>query len=247
MARRFWPGEDPIGKLFTIEVLSGEQPRQVIGVVRDIPLARLQPDPEPVLYTSYLQQAQLYRGPSGNMFGKMTFLIRSPRDPMKLIPALRKAIAEIDPGFPISNIQLLDELSGAGLGNRRAYVLGLGLFAFVATLLAAIGIYGLMAYSVARRTREIGVRMALGAGLRQVIVNVGARAIVLIAAGLAAGVAGSLGLTRILATQLWGITPTDPATFAGVSAFLAVVALAACWVPARRAIQIDPAATLRAE
>jgi putative ABC transport system permease protein len=273
MARRFWPGEDPIGKLFTIEVLSGEQPRQVIGVVRDIPLARLQPDPEPVLYTSYLQQAQLYRGPSGNMFGKMTFLIRQRKgwggdhigignaaappvlrwvseesgDPMKLIPAVRKAIAEIDSGLPISNIQLLDELSGAGLGNRRTYVLGLGLFASVATLLAAIGIYGLMAYSVARRTREIGVRMALGAGMRQVIVNVGARAVVLIAAGLAAGVAGSLGLTRMLATQLWGVTPTDPATFAGVSAFLALVALAACWVPARRAIQIDPAVTLRAE
>jgi putative ABC transport system permease protein len=181
------------------------------------------------------------------MFGKMTFLIRSPADPMKLIPAVRKEIAEIDSGLPISNIQLLDELSGAGLGNRRTYVLGLGLFASVATLLAAIGIYGLMAYSVARRTREIGVRMALGAGVRQVIVNVGARAVVLIAAGLAAGVAGSLGLTRMLATQLWGVTPTDPATFAGVSAFLALVALGACWVPARRAIQIDPAVTLRAE
>ena len=247
MARRFWPGEDPIGKRFTIEVLSGEQPRQVIGVARDIPLARMQPDPEPVLYTSYLQQAQLYRGQSGNMFGRMTFLIRNSGDPMRLVPAVRQAIAGIDPDLPISNVQMLDALSGAGLRDRRTYLLGLGLFASVATLLAAIGIFGLMAYSVARRTHEIGVRMALGAGGRQVVAHVGARALVLIATGLAAGVAGSISLTRMLASQLWGVTPTDPATFAGVAAFLAAVALAACWVPVRRAIQIDPAVTLRAE
>jgi ABC-type antimicrobial peptide transport system permease subunit len=104
-----------------------------------------------------------------------------------------------------------------------------------------------MAYSVAQRTREIGVRMALGAGGPRVIAHVGARAVILTASGLAAGFAGSLSLTRMLASQLWGITPTDPATFAGVSAFLAAVALAACWAPARRAIQIDPAVTLRTE
>jgi putative ABC transport system permease protein len=247
MARRFWPGEDPIGKRLTLSVVSGEQPREIVGVVRDIPLRRVQPQAEAIIYASYLQQSPAYRGPFANMFGQMTFLLRTPGDPMSLLPAARNAVAEVDPDRAITKVQTMEQYWGGGMRDKRILAAVLGVFAFVATTLAAIGIYGVMAYAVAQRTREIGIRMALGASPGKVLGLIGGRAAVLIALGLLLGLAGALGLSRLIASQLWGIQPTDPATFMGVSLLLIAVAVLACLVPARRAIRIDPTEALRTE
>jgi putative ABC transport system permease protein len=247
MARQFWPGEDPIGKRFTLDVVSGEQPREVIGVVRDIPLRRFQAGSEPAIYTSYLQQPAQYRGPSANMFGQMTFLLRSAGNPMSLGPAARRAVAEVDPDRPIGDLVTMEQLSGGDMPNRRYYMLVFGVFAVAATVLAAIGIYGVVAYAVAQRSREIGIRMALGAGARDLLLMVGGRVVGMIGAGLAIGLISSLVLTRLIASQLWQVTPTDPATFAAVSLLLVGVALLACFSPLRRALRVDPATTLRTD
>jgi len=247
MARRFWPGEDPIGKRLTLRVVSGEQPREIVGVVRDIPLRRTDREAGPVIYASYMQQSPAYRGPSGNMFGQMTFLLRSSGDPMSLVPAARKAVAEVDPDRAITRIQTMEQYWGSGMRDKRYLVLVLGIFAFVATTLATIGIYGVMAYSVAQRTGEIGIRMALGASSHKILALIGGRAAILISSGVVLGLAGSLGLSRLIASQLWGIQPTDPKTFIGVSFMLIAVALMACFIPARRAIRVDPTEALRSE
>jgi putative ABC transport system permease protein len=247
MARRFFPGEDPIGQRITLSVVSGEQPREIVGVVRDIPTRRSTPDPQPVMYTSYLQQAPTYRGPSGNTFGQMTFLMRTSGDPMRLVPAARNAVAEVEPDRPISAVQTMEQYWDGGIIDKWYLALVVGMFAFIATTLAAIGIYGVMAYSVAQRTREIGIRMALGASPRKILALIGGRAAVLISFGVLLGLAGSLMLSRLIASQLWGIQPTDTATFTAVSLLLIAVALLACFVPARRAIQVDPTGALRTE
>jgi predicted permease len=247
MARRFWPGEDPIGKRLTLGVVSGERPREIVGVVADIPVRRDRAESQPVIYTSYLQQSPDYRGPIANMFGQMTFLLRTPGDPLSLVPAARSAVADVDPDHAITRIQMMEQYWGGGLRDKRILASVLGAFAFVATVLAAIGIYGVMAYSVAQRTREIGIRMALGAGPRKVLMLIGSRAVILISVGMAIGLAGSIALSRVIASQLWGIEPTDPATFTGVSLLLVAVALVASFVPARRAICVDPTEALRTE
>ncbi len=246
MARRFWPGEDPIGKRFRIDVISGEQRREVIGVVRDIPLSR-RTNPEPILYTSYLQQASIYRGASGNMFGTFTFVVRTSADPMTLVPAVKKAIAEIDPDRAISRITTMDRLTNLRVRDGQAYVLGMNSFAFVATLLAALGIYGLMSYTVAQRTREIGIRMALGAGMLRVLGLVGLRTFLLVIAAIGAGLICWRNLAELIRSQLWGVAPDDPATLAGVSLLLGMVAVVACLIPAQRAVRVDPAEALRNE
>jgi predicted permease len=245
-ARRFWPNEDPLGKRFTLDVVAGEQPREVIGVVRDIPIRRLFPV-EPVVYTSYLQQSPHYQGPSANMFGQMTFLLRSSANPMSLASVARQAVADADPEVPIASVVTMEQQAGSDTLNRRYYMLVFAVFASAATILAAIGVYGVVAYAVAQRTREIGIRMALGAKARNVVLLVGGRALLMIAAGLAAGLAGSLALARLIRSQLWGVSPTDPTTFAGVSLLLAFVAMVACCAPLRNATKVDPAATLRVE
>jgi putative ABC transport system permease protein len=247
MSRRFWPDEDPIGKRITLSVVSGEQPREIVGVVRDIPLRRAQAEAGPIIYTSYLQQSPAYRGPFANMFGQMTFLLRGSGDPMSLAPAARSALADVDPDRAITKIQTMEQYWDGGLRAKWFQAVVLGIFAFVATVLAAIGIYGVMAYSVAQRTREIGIRMALGASPRKVLALIGRRAATLIVLGVLLGMAGSLALTQLIASQLWGITPTDPATFTGVALLLIAVALVACFIPARRAIRVDPTEALRTE
>jgi putative ABC transport system permease protein len=247
LARRFFPGEDPIGKRLILSVVAGEQPREIVGVVRDIPLRRAEVRPEPIIYTSYLQQSPAYRGPSANIFGRMTFLLRSSGDPMSLVPAARNAVAEVDPDRAITRIQTMEDYWGSGMRDKRYLALVLGIFAFVATVLATIGIYGVMAYSVTQRTREVGIRMALGARPHRILALIGGRATILISSGVVLGLAGSLGLSRLIASQLWGVQPTDPATFIGVSLLLIAAALLASFVPARRAIRVDPTEALRSE
>jgi predicted permease len=245
-ARQFWPGADALGKRFTLDIVPDEQPREVIGVVRDIPLHRRQSSPQPVVYTSYLQQPTRYRGPWDNIFGQMTFLLRTPGEPMNLLPAARSAAAEIEPAVPLSKVHRLERIGPTERGFRD-YALAVSLFAAIAVLLAAIGIYGVMSYAVARRTREIGIRIALGAHPLQVTGLVSGYAFRPVAAGLILGLAGSLAVTRLIASQLWGVNPFDPATFAGVLLVLVFVAVMACLIPGKRAIQVDPTIALRTD
>ena len=245
-ARRFWPGQDPIGKRLTLDTVPEEQPREVVGVVRDIPTRHAE-DPQPVIYASYLQQPSRYRAPWAGLFGQMLFVIRPTGDPLAFVAVARKAIAEIEPERPLANVTTMRSHLRAGTGQFRSYVWLVSVFAAMATLLAAIGTYGVMAYTVDQRTREIGIRRALGASRREIVALVGRRAIAFVAAGLVWGLAGALALTRLIRSQLWGVTPTDPVTFAGVSVLLVAIALLACVIPARRALSVNPTIALRNE
>ena len=245
-ARRFWPGEDPIGRRLTIDVVPDERPREVIGVVRDIPTRHGEIEPQPVIYTSYLQQPSRYGGAFGTMFGQMTFVVRHATDPLSLVPAVRSAVAAIE-SRPIANVMTAEQRRAFGTDRLRYNLFLFGVLACTAALLAAVGIYGLLAYSVNQRTREIGIRKALGASPRAIVLFIASYVLALVSSGLVLGIAGALGLTRLIASQLWGVTPTDPSTYAVVSLLLLAIALAACLGPMRRAIAVDPTVALRTE
>jgi putative ABC transport system permease protein len=179
--------------------------------------------------------------------GAGVLLVRASRDPVLLAPTIRAAVRELDPGLAVFGVEPLEETVSRSVSERRFTMLLLGLSAALALVLAAIGIHGVLSYAVAQRTREIGVRVALGARPWRVVRLVLMEGLVLSAAGLAIGLAGALALTRLLASLLYGTTPTDPATFVGVMLFLIVVALAASYVPARHATRVDPVVALRTE
>jgi putative ABC transport system permease protein len=170
-----------------------------------------------VIYASYLQQPSRYRAPWAGLFGQMLFMIRPAGDSSSVMVAARRAIAEIDPQRPLVEVSTMESHMRAATGQFRSFVWLVGVFAAVAVLLAAMGTYGVMAYTVSQRTREIGIRRALGAGRREIVALVGRRALAFVAGGLIAGLASALALTRLIASQLWGVSPTDPVTFAGVS------------------------------
>jgi predicted permease len=247
LANRLWPGENPIGKQFTVDAASGEQPREVIGVVRDLALRYVRTGaPQPVAYTLYLQQPERFEGFNAGMFGQMTFIVRSAQDPAVLATAARRAVAEVDPNRPLSNIQTMMESAGGNMmSTRRYYVVALAAFALLAVILAAVGVYGVTNSSVSQRTREIRIRVAKGAGARDIVGLIGVRAFWPIGLGLLSGFIGSLALTRWLDSLLWGITSTDPVTFATVIAVLIMVSIAACLISARRAVRVNPTQPLR--
>lgn len=174
----------------------------------------------------------------------MFFIFRTAGKPESIAPAMRRAVAEVDPNKPAGNIRTVEDYLDRQVQYLRLYILLLGIFGAVAAVLAAIGIYGVMAYSVAERTREIGIRVALGAGGREVLALVARQAAIVISIGLALGPGGSFALTRLLKSALVGVTATDPSTYSVVSLALAVLA---CLVPTRRAIAVDPTIALRYE
>jgi predicted lysophospholipase L1 biosynthesis ABC-type transport system permease subunit len=241
MARRFWPGEDPIGQRVSFIGRAGERPRTVVGVVRNMTQVLGAMEPRPVVYTSYAQQ------PETAVFPQTTFVIRGLRDPLSLVTAVRYAVAELDPNRPITNITSLAWWSNRGMINRSFYTLVLLSFAAIATLLACMSVYGVTAYAVSQRTREIGIRLALGAQLSQIRRLVGARAAVLIAIGIVSGSGCAFALTRFLSFLLNDVSPYDPWIFSAAIAVLALVGLVACIPPTRRAERIDPVAALRCE
>ena len=245
-ALRFWPESDPLGQTFTILNSPEERPRTVIGIVRDIPLM-LEGEFRPAIYTSFLQQPTRHPSIGVNLFGQMTFMVRSTGDPMSLLPAARRVVDEIDRDRPMSSVATMEQRLQGVIPRRGYLVFAITAFALTATLLAAIGIYGVMAYAVTQRTREIGIRVALGAAAHQVIAIVGGRIVVLVAIGLLAGLGGALAATRLIQGQLWDVTPTDPATFVLVSLLFALVALIAAVFPMRRALSVDPTIALRCE
>jgi putative ABC transport system permease protein len=246
-ARRLWPGGDPIGRQLSIVGVPEERPRQVVGVVADIPLAVPQPDARSVIYLSYLQQPSWYPLPGANLFGSMTFMVRTAGDPLTLVPAARRVVAAIDPERPLSSVGTMAQQLRARVPRRADYLTIISAFAAAALALAAIGIYGIVSYTAACRTREIGVRMALGARAADIVRLVGRRALLLVGVGVGGGLAGALALTQLLRSQLWEITPTDPVTYAAASALLLLVCTAACALPTRRATSVNPTIALRCE
>jgi putative ABC transport system permease protein len=247
MVRRFWSNENPIGKHVRIDLSPEDQPREIVAVVHDTPSNPQQKAQQPAIYVPFFQTGPHSIGTMNFLRFHLTFLLRTPGDPMSLLPALRRAVAEIDPNRPLGNPRTLEAHLAEQLQYPRYYSMLLGLFAFVVTSLAAVGIYGIMAYAVEQRTREIGIRMALGADVWRVLGLVIRQAIWMTAAGLALGLGGAMALTRFISSELWEVQSTDPAMFVGVSLLLIAVALLACLVPTRRALQVDPTIALRYE
>lgn len=236
MARKLWPGESPLGKRITI--WRDEQfPREIVGVVGDT-RATLDTEAEPQMYTPFAQEA----GWSG-----MSLVVRTNGDPLNAAAAARNEIRAFDKGIPVFNVKTMNDVLATSVAPQRTSMLLLSTFAGVALLLAMIGIYGVTAYYVTQRTQEIGIRIALGAQMADVMKLVLRNGMVLALIGIAIGLAGSFALTRVMASLLFGVTPTDLATFAIVSLSLVATALVASYLPARRATKVDPLTALRYE
>jgi putative ABC transport system permease protein len=233
MARRYWPNEEPLGK----RIGSPESWREIVGVMADVKHFGLDADTPPAMYLPVRQAPA--RG--------MTLVVRTAAEPLGIAPAMRADIWNSDKNLAIAKIQTMDQLVSSSIAQQRFILLLLGCFAALALVLAAIGIYGVMSYAVTQRTHEIGIRLALGARAGNVLALVLRRGLVLTLIGAAIGLAGALALTRLMARLLFGVTPTDAFTFTAVSVCLMVVALVACYVPARRATKVDPLVALRYE
>ena len=237
MAQMLWPGENPLGKRVTIYMKRNNTPSTVIGVVGDVKHSGLSSAVKPTAYWSYPELG----------FQFMTLVIRTDGDPRSLIPDLRQAVLRIDKNQPIADVVPMETLLSLSVARTRFATEVMAAFACVAILLAIIGIYGIISYDVEQRTREIGIRMALGAQRTSVIHLVLSRGMVLAGIGILFGIAASLGLTRLLASILYETKPNDPATFIIVSAALAIVATCAGYLAVRRITSIEPMTVLRRE
>lgn len=236
--RRYWGGGDALGRRVRLMLRSGPGPwLTIVGVVGNVQHHELAQPPQPEVYVPYAQAS----------VESMVVLLRTGVDPTALLPETKAAIWALDRDVPLDGAGLLSDLLFDASAQHRFRALVLSAFAALALGLAAIGIYGVMSYSVARRNRDIGVRVALGAQSRDILRMILGEGLALTAVGLMAGVAASLALSRILAGLLFGVRVTDPLTFAGAAALLALVALAASYLPARRAARLDPIAVLRLE
>jgi putative ABC transport system permease protein len=238
LARRCWPNEDPLGKRLKIGKADSKNPWLVVaGVVGDVRYNRLESE----------AGFQLYLPTTQNEPGVLTFVVRAEGDPSALAAAVRYEITAADPDQAVLRVKTMDELVANSIWQQRLWGLLFGGFATTSLVLAAIGIYGVMSYAVSQRQHEIGVRLALGATAGDVLRLVLGEGLKLILLGSAIGLIGALALTRVLTSLLYGISATDPMTFAGVSLLLVAVALAASFIPARRATRVDPMASLRSE
>ena len=212
--------------------------REIVGVVGETKPAALEEDSGAQIYTPHAQDGS---------WGFMTLVIRTAADPAAMTATLRREVLGIDKDLPIFNVKTMDEVVATSIGSRRMSMLLTTVFAGLALLLAAIGIYGVMVYTVTQRTQDIGIRMALGAQTGDVLRMVVRQGMVLASIGIGVGLVAAFGLTRVIANLLFGVNATDPATFAGISLLLAFVAFLACYFPARRAAKLDPLVALRAE
>ncbi|HEX8145946.1 MAG TPA: ABC transporter permease [Pyrinomonadaceae bacterium] len=239
MARKLWPGQTPLGRRVSFPgTEKSPQPwRTVVGVVRDVKQYGLDRDD---VMQMYLPEAQY---PTSFM----TMVVRSKSEPSALLGAVRREVAAADRELAVFGVATMEQLLADSVALRRFAMLLLGVFAGVAVALAGVGIYGVISYTVARRTREIGVRIALGARPRDVLRLVLGRGLGLAAAGIALGLVGGLALTQVISSLLFGVGARDPLTFAAVAALLSLVALVACLTPARRATKVDPMVALRYE
>jgi putative ABC transport system permease protein len=254
LARRFFAHEDPIGKLVQSSIVAGavgqleeDRPREIVGVVGDVRQFGAGSEQDPIMYGSYLQHGKNFPGGLYVYHCWKSFTIRTSGNPLSLVTALQDAVAAIDKDQALFDTQTMEQGLAAWVAFPRFQMRLFAVFGAIGLVLAAVGIYGVMSYLVAQRTHEIGVRVAFGARPRDVLRLVISRGMKAAVIGLAIGVAGSLALTRIIAGFLFGVKSTDPVTYALVTLVLMAVALAACYLPARRATKVDPLVALRHE
>jgi predicted permease len=239
LAREKWPNQDPLGRTIEFGNMDGDlRLLTVVGVVGDVRGDSLEKKPRPTIYVDYRQRPQA--------MWRFTLVLRTEAEPAVVFSAARAIVRDLDPNIPPS-FSTFNEVFSASLNTRRFNLMLVGVFAATALLLAVGGIYGVMAYSVARRTHEIGVRMALGAGAPDVLRLVLGQGTLTTVVGVMIGIAGSLVLTRAMQSLLFGVSATDPVTLAGVALLLGSAALLASYVPARRATKVDPMVALRYE
>jgi putative ABC transport system permease protein len=240
-ADQYLKGVSPLGQKAVVYMKSLEEskntPSEIIGVVGDVRQMGLDTPAEPTVYWPHPEL----------VISEMTIVVRTTNDPLTLVSAVRSELQQMDPEQPMAAISTMDQLLAGSLSRSRFTMLVLGVFAAVALVLACVGIYGVIAYSVTQRTQEFGIRMALGANRHDVFRLVLGQGTRLTLLGIGLGIVAALIVTRLLATLLFGISATDPLTFTTVALLLALVALAACYIPARRATRVDPIVALRYE
>jgi putative ABC transport system permease protein len=239
LARKFFPNENPVGKHIKPGVSDAgpEVMREIVGVVGDVRDRRLWREPEPESYVPYDQVA----------LGQMTVVVRSAVEPMSLLPAVREMVRSIDPELPVYDGKTLDDYVSASMASRKFVSILCGCFAGTGLLLAVVGLFGVMSYTVSQRTHELGVRVAVGAEKVDILRLILSQGMGMTLVGILVGLVGTLGISRVLASELYGIKPNDPITFLGVAVMLAGVAFLACYLPARRATRVDPIVALRYE
>ena len=235
-ARLVYPGDNPIGRKFILN-LGNDKPHEIIGVVGDVKLVTLEGEIRPTAYLSSRQYA----------FGLMNFVVRTTGDPALLAPSAVRIVRDIDPLLPVSAVRPLEEVFAESIARPRLTAVAMSIFAGAALLLAALGVYGIVAYSVSQRAREFGIRVALGARPGQIIGMVVGQNLRIVAFGLIAGLVAAIPATRLLRGLLFQVGPNDPMTFVAIGVMLAAVAMVASYLPARRGTQVDPVVTLKAE
>jgi predicted permease len=234
MARRLWPDRDAVNQIAMI----GREEWQVVGVVGDVRHSALEEASGLEMYFPMAQQHD---------WGSMDLVVRASVPLQPLVPGVRGALRSLDPDLPNSDFQPLEEVVDRAVSPRRFVTVLLGGFSFLALILACLGIYGVISYSVSQRTNELGIRLALGASLSAILRLIITEGVQLVLVGLVAGLVAAFALTRLLSSLLFGISTTDPLTFLGIAALLMVIALLACYIPARRATKVDPMIALRYE
>ncbi|HEY0098110.1 MAG TPA: ABC transporter permease [Pyrinomonadaceae bacterium] len=237
MARQHFPGQNPLGQYLRVQMMPDPQPMEIVGVVADAKYKTLEAPPHPMVYWTHPQLT----------YSEMTLIVRTNGDPMNLAAAVRREIQAIDKDQPVADVRTMQSWIDELTARSRFGTLLLTIFAALALVLASIGIYGVMSYSVTQRTHELGIRIALGAKTLDVLKLILGRGLVLTLIGIALGLAASIVLTRFMSSLLFGISATDPITFGGLSLLLTAVALLACYVPTRRAMRVDPMVALRNE
>ncbi len=238
MARRYWPNEDPIGRRIALGLPRPDNPWiTIVGIAKDLPHRAIDSLPQPDWYLSR---------PPGPQRNQILF-VRTAGNPSDLAATVRNVVAGIDRNQPIASVETMSDVIRATVAPRRFNTLVLTFFSGIALLLTALGIYGVMTYSVAESTHEVGIRMALGAGKRDVLGLIMRKGVTLTLIGIAIGLAIALALSHVMTALLFGIAPTDATTFIAVSMLLIFVALLACYIPARRATKVDPLVSLRYE
>ena len=239
LAQHFWPGQDPIGKRLKPGPTTSDLPwRKVIGVVKDVRQNDFLAQPKMQMYMSYRQLKDL---------APNALVVRTVVEPMSLATALRNAVWAVDKDQPVSNIDTMEHIVAGAVARQRFSTMLLGIFATLALMLAAVGIYGVMSYSVAQRTHEIGIRMALGARRSDVLKMTVKQGLKLVVIGVVIGLVAAFVLTRVMASLLFGVSTTDPVTFFSISLVLMGVAMLASYIPALRATKVDPMVALRAQ
>jgi putative ABC transport system permease protein len=247
-ARQFFPNENPIGRSITIGANIGpdyaDRTREIVGVAGDVREVGVDISSMPMMYIPLAQRTDRLTSLT-NKLVSATIVVKTRQSPANVEPALRAAVRASDPAQAVSNLRMMEEVLSGSLARRRFNMILLSVFAGLALLLSAVGIYGVMSYSVQQRTNEIGIRMALGAAAHDVLWLIVRQALALTLIGVTLGLAAALALTRVMQNLLFGVSATDPATFAGIALLLISVAFIASFIPAWRAAKVDPLLALR--